>query len=76
MNQNGSAAKIFGIGFAVGAATGAVIALLYAPQPGIRTRKQIKETAETAQEKLEEAVEKAKETVTQLRQKNEEQDEA
>ena len=66
--------KTFGIGFAVGTATGITIGLLYAPQPGEDTREQIKETAEKAREKLADATEKAKETVSQLSNKAEEQE--
>jgi len=62
------------IGFAVGAATGIAIGLLYAPQPGENTREQIKETAEKAQEKLAQVTEKAKETISQLSHKGEEQE--
>jgi gas vesicle protein len=76
VSENGNGFKVFGIGFALGVATGAVIALMYAPQPGKLTRKQIKEKAEKAQEKLEGAVEKAKQTATNLRRGKEKEEEA
>ena len=46
-SQNDNGMKTFGIGFALGIATGAVIALIYAPQPGKLTREQIKELVDS-----------------------------
>jgi gas vesicle protein len=65
ISENGNGARTFGIGFALGMATGAIIALLYAPQPGYRTREQVKE-------KVGEAVEKVKEKVGHIRHDEEE----
>jgi gas vesicle protein len=51
-----SAAK-FWIGFAIGAAAGAAVALLYAPQSGTRTRRQIRRGLEDAGEYVKETAE-------------------
>jgi gas vesicle protein len=76
VSQNVNVLKTFGIGFALGVATGTVVSLLYAPQSGKLTREQIKEKAEKAQEKLEETVEKAKQTAGNLRRSKEKEETA
>lgn len=47
----------FWIAFGVGVGAGAAVALLYAPQPGDRTRKQLKRGLEDATERLQETAE-------------------
>lgn len=47
----------FWMSFGVGVAAGAAVALLYAPQPGDRTRKQLKRNLEDATEYLQETAE-------------------
>ncbi len=47
----------FWMAFGVGVAAGAAVALLYAPQPGDRTRKQIKRGLEDATDRLQETAE-------------------
>ena len=44
----------FWMSFGVGVAAGAAVALLYAPQPGDRTRKQLKRNLEDATDYLQE----------------------
>jgi len=70
----------FMLGFVVGAATGAIVAVLTAPQPGGYTRERLKqsgieisqraaETAEQARRRAEEMQRKAAETVGQSTQR-------
>jgi gas vesicle protein len=47
----------FWMAFGVGVAAGAAVALLYAPQPGDRTRKQIKRGLEDASDRLHDTAE-------------------
>jgi gas vesicle protein len=47
----------FWMAFGVGVAAGAAVALLYAPQPGDRTRKQIKRGLEDASERIQDTAE-------------------
>lgn len=47
----------FWIAFGVGVGAGSAIALLYAPQPGDRTRKQLKRGLEDATERFQETAE-------------------
>ena len=47
----------FWIAFGVGVAAGASVALLYAPQPGDRTRKQIKRGLEDASDRIQSTAE-------------------
>jgi len=58
--------------FFVGMGVGAAIALLYAPQSGVRTRRQIRRAAEDAQSYLEELgqelIERGRELVERARQ--------
>jgi gas vesicle protein len=48
-------AKNYWLAFGIGISAGAAIALLYAPQTGIKTRKQLRRTAEDAGDYLEDA---------------------
>jgi gas vesicle protein len=48
-------AKNYAFALAIGASVGAGIALLYAPQSGVQTRKKLKRSAEDASEQLEDA---------------------
>ncbi|MBC7292690.1 MAG: YtxH domain-containing protein [Thermoleophilia bacterium] len=58
--------------FFVGVGVGAAIALLYAPQSGVRTRRQIRRAAEDAQSYLEELgeelIERGRELIERARQ--------
>ncbi len=47
--------KHYALAMGIGAALGAGVALLYAPQSGVQTRKKIKRSAEDASEYLEDA---------------------
>jgi gas vesicle protein len=47
----------FWIAFGVGVGAGAAVALLYAPQPGDRTRKQLKRGLEDATERIQNTAE-------------------
>lgn len=47
----------FWMSFGVGVAAGAAVALLYAPQPGDRTRKQLKRGLEDATDKIQDTAE-------------------
>ncbi len=47
----------FWMSFGVGVAAGAVVALLYAPQPGDRTRKQLKRGLEDATDRIQNTAE-------------------
>lgn len=47
----------FWMAFGVGVAAGAAVALLYAPQPGNRTRKQIRRGIEDATERIQNTAE-------------------
>lgn len=47
----------FWIAFGVGVAAGASVALLYAPQPGDRTRKKLKRGLEDASDRIQSAAE-------------------
>jgi gas vesicle protein len=62
MNKDSSAGFISGI--LVGAAVGAAIALLYAPQPGTETRRIVKEKALEVKDKAVKAAGKIKESVS------------
>jgi gas vesicle protein len=48
-------AKNYWLAFGIGVSAGAAIALLYAPQTGVKTRKQIRKRAEDAGDYLEDA---------------------
>ena len=48
-------AKNYWLAFGIGVSAGAAIALLYAPQTGVKTRKQIRKRAENAGDYLEDA---------------------
>lgn len=48
-------AKNYWFAFGLGVTAGAAVALLYAPQPGVKTRKQLRKSVEDAGEYLEEA---------------------
>jgi gas vesicle protein len=49
--------KEFWIALGIGAAAGGIVALLYAPQAGVKTRKQLRRGIDDAGEALEEAAE-------------------
>jgi len=53
-------------GLIVGAVVGAAVALLYAPQPGVETRRMVKEKAVEVKEKAVKAAGKIKESVSSL----------
>ena len=59
----------FGIGFIVGATIGLLIGFLYAPQPGVETRKLVKEKAEKMMTKVTGAVDKLQESSAKARYK-------
>ena len=59
-------AKGIWIAFGVGVAAGAVVALLYAPQPGVKTRRQIKKNIDDGVDYLEDAAEYLKEQADYL----------
>jgi len=59
----------FGIGFLVGAAIGLVIGFLYAPQPGVETRKLVKEKAEKMKAKVTGVVDELQESAAKARYK-------
>lgn len=61
--MNREASTGFFSGLLVGAAIGAAIALLYAPQPGAETRRMVKEKALEVKEKAAKAASKIKESV-------------
>lgn len=54
------------IAFAIGVAAGAAVALLYAPQSGVRTRRQLKKGLEEGVDYLEDAAEYLKEQAEYL----------
>ncbi|GAC1422905.1 MAG: hypothetical protein NVSMB62_19030 [Acidobacteriaceae bacterium] len=54
------------IAFAIGVAAGAAVALLYAPQSGIRTRRQLKKGLDEGVDYLEDAAEYLKEQAEHL----------
>ncbi len=58
--------KEFWIALAIGAAAGGVVALLYAPQSGDKTRKQLKRNLDDAGDALEEAGEYLKKQADRL----------
>lgn len=58
--------KGFWFAFGVGAAAGAAIALLYAPQTGIKTRKQLRKGIDEAADYLEDAGDYLKEQAEKL----------
>ena len=59
-------AKHYAFALGIGAAAGAAIALLYAPQSGAQTRKKLKRSAEDASEYLEDAANYLKEQAERL----------
>jgi len=61
MNRDVSSSFLSGL--LMGAVIGAVVALLYAPQPGIETRRMVKEKALEVKEKAAKATGKIKESV-------------
>lgn len=54
----------FWAAFGVGVAAGAALALIYAPQSGARTRRQIRRSFNEASDKLNDAVSNVSETAT------------
>ena len=59
-------AKNYWFAFGIGVAAGAAIALLYAPQTGVRTRKQLRKGVEDASDYLEDAANYLKEQAERL----------
>ena len=59
-------AKSYWFAFGIGVAAGASIALLYAPQPGAKTRKQLRKGVEDAGDYLEDAANYLKEQAERL----------
>jgi gas vesicle protein len=59
-------AKGIWIAFGLGVAAGASVALLYAPQPGVKTRKQLRRNFDDGVEYLEEAADYLKEQAEYL----------
>jgi gas vesicle protein len=59
-------AKSYWIAFGIGVAAGASIALLYAPQTGVKTRKQLRKGVEDAGDYLEDAANYLKEQAERL----------
>lgn len=54
------------VGFGIGAVSGAVLALLYAPVTGKKMQKKVAEVTETLIDKVEETVEGVQKTVRRL----------
>lgn len=69
MSRNSERAASNLVCFMLGAAVGAAVALLYAPQEGAETRKQIGDKAKDAREKAEAAAQSAKETLAAVSEK-------
>ena len=59
-------AKGVWIAFGLGVTAGAAVALLYAPQPGVKTRRQLKKNIEDGVDYLEDAAEYLKEQAEYL----------
>lgn len=59
-------AKNYWLAFGIGVTAGAAIALLYAPQTGIKTRKQLRKGVEDASDYLEDAANYLKEQAERL----------
>ncbi len=59
-------AKGIWIAFGLGVSAGAAVALLYAPQPGVKTRRQLKKNINDGVEYLEEAAEYLKDQAEAL----------
>jgi len=59
-------AKNYWLAFGIGVTAGAAIALLYAPQTGIKTRKQLRKGVEEASDYLEDAANYLKEQAERL----------
>lgn len=59
-------AKGIWIAFAVGVSAGAAVALLYAPQPGIKTRRQLRSNFDDGVDYLEEAASNLKQQAESL----------
>jgi len=59
-------AKGVWIAFGLGVSAGAAVALLYAPQPGVKTRRQLKRNIDDGVEYLEEAAEYLKQQAESL----------
>ncbi|MDD5312740.1 MAG: YtxH domain-containing protein [Dehalococcoidia bacterium] len=64
--MNKDASTGFFSGLILGAVVGAAVALLYAPQPGVETRRMVKEKAAEVKEKAVKAAGKIKESVSSL----------
>jgi len=60
-------AKGYWFAFGLGVTAGAAVALLYAPQPGVKTRRQLKKGLDDSVEYLEDAADYLKEQAESLR---------
>jgi gas vesicle protein len=63
-DDTGCSAGAVGLIFVIGAALGAGVSLLLAPQSGHKSRKQLREYAQQAEENLHELAERATEALT------------
>src|SRR5262249_31500701 len=64
--QSKMSAKNYWLAFGIGVTAGAAIALLYAPQTGVKTRKQLRKGVEDASDYLEDAANYLKEQAERL----------
>jgi gas vesicle protein len=67
MADNNSSAGTVLLAFALGAAAGAAIALLYAPAPGAETRRRLAEKTREGKQRVASAVERGREAFEQIR---------
>jgi gas vesicle protein len=67
MSNNGSSAGSVFVAFAIGAAAGAAVALLYAPASGEETRRRLAEKAREGREKAETIAREGREFVRRQR---------
>lgn len=66
-NENGSGTSNILLAFLLGAAAGAAVALLYAPQSGDRTRRYLSEKAKQGRNQVATAVDRGREAYQQAR---------
>jgi gas vesicle protein len=67
MADNNSSAGTVLLAFALGAAAGAAIALLYAPAPGAETRRRLAEKTREGKQRVASAVERGREAFEHIR---------